>query len=93
MRPLWCWVLLEKGMNICELMGMGIYELKKELIFESRGENNKIDGDFERISSLLISIWFFPFIVKLKEQLAKAKNIRSDQQESFQNIQFGQKFV
>ena len=91
MRLLWCWVLLEKGMNICELMGMGIYELKKELISESRGENSKIDGDFERISSLLMGKWFFPFIVKLREQLAKAKNIGFNQQENFQNIQFGQK--
>ena len=31
-------------------MGMGLYELKKELIFELRAENNKIDGDFERTS-------------------------------------------
>ena len=78
MRLLWCWVLLEKGMNICELLGIGIYELKKELIYESMGENSKIDGDFKRISSLLVSRWFFPFIVNLREQLAKAKNIGSD---------------
>ena len=51
MRLLWCWVLIEKGMNICELMGMGIYELKKELISELRVENSKIDEDFVRISS------------------------------------------
>jgi len=49
MRPLWCRVLLQNGRNICELMGMGIYELKRELICESRV--SKIDGDFERISS------------------------------------------
>ena len=41
----------KKGRNICELMGMVIYELKKELISESRVENSKIDGDFETISS------------------------------------------
>ena len=55
MRLLWCWVLLENGMNICELMGMGIYELKKELISELRAKNSKIDGDFERILSPLMS--------------------------------------
>ena len=31
-------------------MGMGLYEWKKELIFELRAKNNKIDGDFERTS-------------------------------------------
>ena len=36
-------------------MGMVIYELKKELISESRVENSKIDGDFETISSPLAS--------------------------------------
>ena len=51
MRPLWYWVLLENGMNICELMGMGILWTKKELISELSVENSKIDGDFERISS------------------------------------------
>ena len=30
-------------------MGMGLYELKKELISELRVENSKIDRDFERI--------------------------------------------
>ena len=45
----------KKGRNICELMGMVIYELKKELISESRVENSKIDGDFETISSPLAS--------------------------------------
>ena len=49
---------------------MGIYEL--------RVENSKIDEDFERISSPLISRWCFPFIVKLREQLAKVKNVGFD---------------
>ena len=55
MRPLWCCALLKKGRNICELMGMVIYELKKELISKSKVENRKIDGDFETISSPLVS--------------------------------------
>ena len=75
MRPLWCWVLLEKRRNVCELMGMGLYELKNELISKLKNENGMIDGDFERISSPFMSRWCFPFIVKLKEQLAKAKNV------------------
>ena len=54
---------------------MVLYELKKELISELRVENNKIDGDFERISSPLMSRWCFHLIVKFREQLAKAKNI------------------
>ena len=53
---------------------MGLYELKKELISELRAENNKIDGDFGIISSLLMSRWCFHLIVKLREQLSKAKN-------------------
>ena len=36
-------------------MGMDLYELKKELIFELRDKNSKIDGDFERILSPLMS--------------------------------------
>ena len=68
MRPLWCWVLLEKRRNVCELMGMGLYELKNELISELKVENGMIDGDFERILSPLMSRWCFPFIVKRKEQ-------------------------
>ena len=51
---------------------------KNELIFELRVENSKIDGDFERISSPLVSRWCFPFIVNLREQLAKAKNVGSN---------------
>ena len=54
---------------------MGLYELKKELISELRTENKKIDGDFKRISPPLMSRWCFHLIVKLREQLAKAKNI------------------
>ena len=54
---------------------MVLYELKKELISELRVENSKIDGDFERISSPLMSRWCFHLIVKFREQLAKAKNI------------------
>ena len=34
-------------------MGIGLYELKKEPISELMIENNKIDRDFERISSPL----------------------------------------
>ena len=56
-------------------MGMGLYELKNELISKLKNENGMIDGDFERISSPFMSRWCFPFIVKLKEQLAKAKNV------------------
>ena len=78
MRPLWCWVLLEKRRNVCELMGMGLCELKKELISKLKAENGMIDGHFKRISSPLMSRWCFPFIVKLTEQLAKAKNVGSD---------------
>ena len=55
MRPLWCWVLLEKRRTVCELMGMGLYELKKDLISKLKAENGMIDGDFERISSPLVS--------------------------------------
>ena len=75
MRPLWCWVLLKNRGNVCELMGMGLYELKKELISELRTENKKIDGDFKRILPPLMSRWCFHLIVKLREQLAKAKNV------------------
>ena len=53
MRPLWCWVLLENRRNVCELMSMGLYELKNELISELRAGSSRIDGDFERISSPL----------------------------------------
>ena len=68
-------------------MGMGIQELKKELIFELRVENSKIDGEFERIFvPPSWNRWHFPFIVKLREQLAKVKNVGSDQQENFQSI-------
>ena len=49
-------------------MGMGLYELKNELISELKAENGMIDGDFERILSSLMSRWCFPFIVKRKEQ-------------------------
>ena len=60
------------------MMGIGLYELKKEPISELMIENNKIDRDFERISSPLMSKWFFLFIVKLREQLAKEKSVGSD---------------
>ena len=59
-------------------MGIGLYELKKEPISELRAENSKIDGNFERISFPLMSRWFLPFIVNLREQLAKAKNVGSN---------------
>ena len=78
MRLLWCWVLLENRRNVCEFMGIGLYELKKEPISELRAKNSKIDGKFERISFPLMSRWFFPFIVNLREQLAKAKNVGSN---------------
>ena len=64
-------------------MGMGLYELKKDLISKLKVENGMIDGDFERISSPFMSRWCFPFIVKLMEQLAKAKNVGFDQQKNF----------
>ena len=57
---------------------MGLYELKNELISKLRAESSRIDGDFKRILSPMVSRCCFPFIVKLREQLAKAKNVGSD---------------